>query len=281
MSLHFIAFSSVGVHNITTLLLKRNCAFCPGGGDFGYYLAVSSLTNRTLVVYDSVIHGYVPFTYEWVCDARKKLMTHCHSNMCLAVNERDWSLSLEAFGRKNQEFIYNASSNELFWKNPFTKRLHVIYIRCSTIFGSKMGGKHKCLVANNDMDRIESFQLISTINQKQRSWKIYIAYSLCKSNQTRDLSAETIQNWMVIIESFSFNNVTFGLFKTETGGYLIGDGHVLTIADANKFEKSQHQYYGLWRITRSRGHLVHYLSGNYVPILTDFQFFDSSLSTLI
>ena len=123
---------------------------------------------------------------------------------------------------------------------------------------------YKCLVAVNDMDAIRSFEEIVSTKLRKRAWSKMIAYSLSKHNQTRDLSSETIQNWLESIESFAHNDASFGLFKTTEGGYLLSDGCVLSTVNPHEFSKSKHKYYALWKIDPVKGYLVHYLSGKCV-----------------
>ena len=261
--------------NKTSIFLRRNGAFYPGN-ECGFYLVVSKLQNSNRLLVIDKMYAYIPFAYDWYYDDEQQSVTHCHSNLSLTVNTVRLTLRLEERGncKKNQAFIYNQSSNELFWKNPITKRLHVIYIRCCQIFETSITRRH-CSVAMNSMDMIKSFDQISTINQKQRLWRRSTAYSLSKYNGTCDMSSQTIQSWFGSIESFAHNNVTFGLFKVKEGGYLIGDGYGITIAHPEKFEGSDHKYYGLWKVGQGNGHLIHYLSGNYVPLLKTFKFFVS------
>ena len=272
---YVIVCNIVDAGNKTTLriLLKRNNAYFPGEKR-GYYLAVADSPNKALLIID-IIRGYVPFAADWFYDDQRRSLTHCDSNLQLTTSRKDWSLGLEENGNENQEFIYNQSSNELFWQNPITTKLHVIYIRCSTIFDTSLRGQNRGFVAANDMDMISEFDQILKIKQKQRSWMTSTAFSFSRYNQTHDLSSETVQNWLGLIKSFAHINETFGLFRTKKGGYLIGDGYVLTIADADKFEESSacYKYYGLWKEGQEKGHLIHYLSGNYVPYLDNFKFF--------
>ena len=203
----------------------------------------------------------------WLYDAEKSALIHFDSNLRVTANTEDWSLDLEQCGNANQNFIYDASSNELFWKNPITKKLHVIYIR-QRAFHPRAGVSYRCLVAVNDMHSIQSFDEIKGIQQRKTMWDKITAFCLSKYNGTCDLSSETIQNWFGIIESFAHNNVTFGLFKTTARGrFLLSDGFVITTADPQEFDRSAYKYYGLWKINPAKGYLVHYLSGKCVTVV--------------
>ena len=259
-----------GARNKTNVVLKRKkrfrtSTFTATRPDIGYeyHLAVymSIMGSATLMVNNRIQKDlHVPYrvSYDWFYDAQQDTLIHCASNLSLTVNASDWTLYLEECGNTNQAFIYDESSNELFWKNPETKKLHVIYIKLAQ--NSHIRQKYSCYVAVNSMDMIESFDEITSIKQRHRIWRAATAFSLSKCNKTRDLSSEILQNWLRIIESFSFNNVTFGLFNIAKGGYLFGDGYFIASEDTQSFDKSDYKYYGLWKIDTERGRLIHYLS---------------------
>ena len=270
---HTIAIGTPSSENKTIIFLKRNNAFYPGER-CGFYLAATSVADASRKIeFILVVQGenkdVAPgrgYGYDWYYDAERSLLTHCDFNLCLTVNTEDWTLGLEKCGNANQAFIYDASLNELFWNNPITKKLHVIYIQ-QDVFEYSIRGPNRCYVAVNSMDMIDKYEEISIIKQRQRKWKRSTAYSLSKCNETRDLSADTLRNWFGIIESFAHNNVTFGLFKTPDGAYLLGDGHVILFADADKFQWHDYKFYGLWKIDPIKGYLIHYLSGNCVAAI--------------
>ena len=266
--MHLMNFSALEyrARSKIPVFLKRNNAFfeeqlC------GYYLTPILYFGATLVTVrqsDVRMLGIVGFS--WFYDAERNLLTHCDSKLCVTLNSPDWSLKLEECGGINQEFIYDQSSSELFWKNPETQKLHVIYIQQDE-FDLRAGESYRCFVAVNGMHSIESFEVIASIEQRKRMWNKMTAFSLSKYEQTGDLSSETVQNWLGNIESFAHHNVTFGLFKTKEGGYLISDGQTLTIANAAKFEESEYECYGLWKIDPVKRYLIHYLSGKCVTAI--------------
>ena len=261
--IQFILSNGIETRYTTKVFLKRNKGFRnfnPTLG-YGYYLAVNLLHNKTLLVHDRVQRDILFFlSYDWIYDSQENTLTNCESSLCLTAYTSDWTLNLDKCGKINQDFIYDAVSNELFWKNPKTKKLHVIYIQ-QDICHRGINGLCRCLIASRSMDMFgNQIEEISTIKLRRREWKVLSVYCLSKHNGTRDLSSDTVQYWLGIIESFSFHNVTFGLFKTRRDRYLIGDGYIIANVDPKEFEASKYKYYGLWRIDSKTGALYHYLS---------------------
>ena len=229
-----------------------------------YYFAVSPALISTLIVYDKINENQDARCHEWIYEIGNHMLSSMNdSSLCLALNQYDYSTA-------DQEIIFDALLNELFWNNPLTKTLHVIHIKQST---EKNNGKqHQWLVAVNDMDLYETFGEISKPKTKHRLWRKLTGHSLNQYNETSDLPTDTnVKHWVENIKCFLHNNVTFGVFKTKESGFLIGDGNILSIDNPQKtLKKSSYKCYGLSKIHQKNGRLIDYLFENYAPILNNF-----------